>query len=65
MKAADLKTKSVTELKALLSELRRKQFKLRLVKASGEMTKTHEIRQTRREVARVETILTEKEKVSS
>lgn len=65
MKAADLKTKSVAELKALLSELRRKQFKLRLVKASGEMTQTHEIRQARRDVARVETILTEKEKVSS
>ena len=65
MKAVDLKTKSVAELKALLGELRRKQFKLRLVKASGEMSQTHEIRQTRRDVARVETILTEKEKVSS
>jgi large subunit ribosomal protein L29 len=65
MKAADLKTKSVAELKTLLSELRRKQFKLRLVKAGGEMNQTHFIRQTRRDVARIETILTEKEKVSS
>ncbi len=65
MKSENLKTKSVPELKALLSELRRKQFKLRLIKASGEMKETHEIRETRRNVARVETILAEKEKVSS
>jgi large subunit ribosomal protein L29 len=65
MKASDLKTKSALELKAFLSELRRKQFKLRLVKVGGEMKETHEIRETRRNIARIETILTEKEKVSS
>ncbi len=61
MKAADLRKKDVSELKTVLSDLRRQQFKLRLVKATGEMAKTHEIRQVRRDIARVETILTEKE----
>ncbi len=61
MKSTDLRSKAVSELKTTLSELRRKQFKLRLVKSSGELTKTHEIQETRRNIARVETILTEKE----
>lgn len=61
MKTAELRSKTVAELKTALSELRRKQFKLRLVKASGELAKTHEIRTTRRNIARIEGLLTEKE----
>jgi large subunit ribosomal protein L29 len=53
MKAAELIGKSTSELQAALSTLRRKLFKLRLVKASGELVKTHEIRETRRGIARV------------
>lgn len=53
MKAAELIGKSASELQTTLSTLRRKLFKLRLVKASGELAKTHEIRETRRSIARV------------
>ncbi len=53
MKAAELVGKSMSELNAALTTLRRKLFKLRLVKASGELVKTHEIRETRRSIARV------------
>jgi len=61
MKAAELRDKSAAELKTLLGELRRKQFKLRLVKGSGELEKTHEIKDVRRQIARLETVLTQKE----
>lgn len=53
MKAAELNGKTISELKETLSALQRKQFKLRLVKASGELVKTHEIKETRRNIARV------------
>ena len=57
--AVELRTKTTQEIQQILSELRRQQFKLRLVKASGELTKTHEIKKLRRYIARVETILKE------
>ncbi len=60
-KVAELRSKATSELKALLGELRRKQFKLRLIKSSGELTKTHEVRETRREIAQIQTILSEQE----
>jgi large subunit ribosomal protein L29 len=60
MKARELRSKAITELKTFLNESRRKLFKMRLVKASGDLPKTHEIKQTRRDIARCETILSEK-----
>lgn len=57
MKAAELIGKSTGELKTTLTTLRRKLFKLRLVKASGELVKTHEIKETRRNIARVTTMI--------
>ncbi len=57
MKAAELVGKSTGELNATLTTLRRKLFKLRLVKASGELIKTHEIKETRRSIARVTTMI--------
>ncbi len=53
MKAKELVGKSISELKETLSTFQRKLFKLRLVKASGELVKTHEIKETRRNIARV------------
>lgn len=53
MKATELVGKSISELKETLSTFQRKLFKLRLVKASGELVKTHEIKETRRNIARV------------
>lgn len=61
MNAKELREKSISELKTALNTLRRKQFKLRLLKSDGEFKSMHEIKQTRRAVARAETILTEKE----
>lgn len=55
MKVSELKQKSLKELDGLLSELYRTQFNLRMQKASGQLTKLHEIKDARRNVARVMT----------
>jgi large subunit ribosomal protein L29 len=62
MKAAELRSKSVQELKTVLSGLQRQQFKLRLVKSTGELVKTHEVRAVRRNIARVMMIMTQEGK---
>lgn len=60
---AELREKTLPELKASLEVALREQFKLRLVKAGGEMTGTHKIREVRRNIARIATVITEKEKL--
>ncbi len=45
------------ELMREAEELRRSLFNLRLQKATGQLEKPHKLRETRRDIARVETIL--------
>lgn len=61
MKATDLREKSVDELKQEQLNLLEQQFKLRMKKASGQLTRTHELGQVRRDIARVQTVLREKQ----
>lgn len=60
MNAKDLRGKSVDELKNTLLELLRDQFKYRMQKATGQLTQTHLLKQARKDIARVKTVLTEK-----
>ncbi|MBE0482160.1 MAG: 50S ribosomal protein L29 [Bacterioplanes sp.] len=60
MKASELKEKSVAELQSQLEELLSDQFKLRMQKATGQLGQTHLIGQTRRDIARVKTVLASK-----
>jgi len=60
MKAAELRTKSVDELKAELSSLLKAQFSLRMQLATQQSTKTDQLRKVRRDIARIRTVLTEK-----
>lgn len=55
MKMNDLRKQSAKELDDQLVELKREQFNLRMQKASGQLAQTHEIRRTRRDIARVRT----------
>ena len=61
MKASELKEKSVEELQQTQIELLEEQFKLRMKSASGRISKTHELGTVRRNIARVKTILREKQ----
>ena len=60
MKASELREKSVEELNAELISTLDEQFKLRMQAASGQEVQSHLFKQTRRNVARIKTILREK-----
>ena len=60
MKIDDLKTKSEDELKVELNSLKKEVFNLRFQQATGQLENTARVRQVRRSVARVKTILSGK-----
>ncbi|WP_294614727.1 50S ribosomal protein L29 [uncultured Gilliamella sp.] len=60
MKAKELREKSVEELNTELLNLLREQFNLRMQLAGGQLNQTHMLKQVRRNIARVKTLLTEK-----
>ena len=60
MKIDDLKTKSEHELKAEPDSLKKEAFNLRFQQATGQLENTARVRQVRRSVARVKTILSGK-----
>ncbi|MGB4498109.1 MAG: 50S ribosomal protein L29 [Methylococcaceae bacterium] len=59
MKASELRQKSRDELSALLIDLARESFALKMQKGTGQLSKTAQVKQVRRDVARVQTILNE------
>ena len=60
MKANELRSKSNEELSALLLDLRRKQFNMRMQGGAGQPARSSEIRGARRDIARIKTIITER-----
>lgn len=60
MKAAELRNKSVDELKTELLDLLKEQFKLRMQHATGQLARNHLMKDVRRNIARVKTVLTQK-----
>ncbi len=48
------------ELKSELLRLRKEHFSLRMQRASGQLGQTHLVQETRRDIARVKTIMREK-----
>ena len=64
MKAADLREKSVADLREELLVLRREQFNLNMAKATGQLAQIHLLGQIRRDIARVKTVIAQKELAS-
>lgn len=60
MKAKELKTKTVEELKQELEALLKEQFNLRMQLGMKESPRAHNVKNVRRNVARIKTILSEK-----
>ena len=58
-----MKAMNKEELMIELLRLRREQFQLRMQKASGQLGQTHLMKEARRDLARVKTILREKQDV--
>jgi large subunit ribosomal protein L29 len=63
MNANELRTKSPEELQKELSELMRAQFSLRMQIATQQMNNTAQLRKTRRDIARVRTVMNQKASV--
>lgn len=60
MKAADLRNKSVGELERELVKQLEDQFKYKIHKATGQLGQTHLLKQVRRDIARIKTVLNQK-----
>ncbi len=62
MKASELRKKSAAELQKEMLDLFREQFNLRMQKGMGEAPRSHLFGKVRRNIARIKTILNEKER---
>ena len=62
MKAHELRAKSPEDLRGELTELLRAQFGLRMQKATQQLSNNSQLRKVRRDIARVRTVLGEKER---
>jgi len=60
MKISELKELTAKELVARKRELREEAFNLRIQQKSGQLEKPHMLRALRRNIARIETVLTQK-----
>ena len=60
MKAADVRTRTDDELTEQLDTLGRESFNLRFQRANGQLENTSRVRQVRRDIARIKTVLGER-----
>jgi large subunit ribosomal protein L29 len=60
MKVEDLRQNSEDELKQHVLDLKKEAFNLRFQQASGQLENTSRVRQVRRDIARVKTVLNER-----
>lgn len=60
MNATELREKTADELADELLRLRKEQFSLRMQRASEQLPQSHLLVETRRDIARVKTVLREK-----
>tara|TARA_B110000977_G_scaffold167940_1_gene216829 strand:+ start:1893 stop:2090 length:198 start_codon:yes stop_codon:yes gene_type:complete len=60
MKKNELLGKSVDELKAVLGDELKQQFKLRMQLSTGQLEQSHLVMQARRNIARIKTVITQK-----
>ena len=64
-KADDFRAKSGDELTSQLSNLKKEQFNLRFQRANGQVENTGRIRTLRRDIARIQTVLTEQRRAAA
>ena len=60
MKASDVRSKTADELKDQLVDLKKEPFNLRFQRATQQLEKPTEVKKVRRDIARIKTILAEK-----
>ncbi len=57
-KITDLRSKTPDQLHEQLLNLKKEQFNLRFQKATGQFEKTHRVNEIRKDIARIQTLLT-------
>ena len=62
MKAADVRQKTADELAEELRRLRREALNLRFQRSSGQLEATSRVREVRRDIARIQTIMNQRRK---
>ncbi len=65
MKASDIRPKTEDELKQQIEDLSKEAFNLRFQRASGQLENTARVRQVRRDIARIKTILGERARTAA
>ena len=60
----ELKSKSVADLNSQLVDAKKELFNLRFQNATNQLDNTGRIKEVRKNIARIQTIITEKEKVA-
>ena len=65
MKAADMRIKTADELKDQLTDLKKEALNLRFQKASGQLEATARVREVRRDIARVLSVMNQKHQTAS
>ncbi len=63
-KTEDFRAKSADELNGQLTGLKKEQFNLRFQRANGQVENTGRIRVLRRDIARIQTVLTEQRRAA-
>lgn len=59
MNANELRNKSTAELREELTGLLREQFNLRMQNATGQLSRPHQFKRVRKDIARIKTVLNE------
>jgi large subunit ribosomal protein L29 len=59
MELKELRKQSAADLNEQIVELRREQFNLRMQRGAGNQTHTHHFKRVRREIAQINTLLTQ------
>jgi large subunit ribosomal protein L29 len=60
MKSNELRDKTSEDLEAALIEELKQQFNLRMQLSTGQLNESHKVKQTRRNIARIKTVLNQK-----
>ena len=61
MKASELRDKSVEELQQEVENLVKEQFNYRMQQSTGQLGQSHLLKQVQKDIARVKTVLNEKQ----
>ena len=64
VKTKDLRAMTIDELETKLTENKKEQVNLRVQQATGQLQNTSNIRKVRREIAKINTLITERKKNS-